>query len=278
MENQQSVLVSAHTSAGKTVVAEYAIALSLKDTQRVIYTTPIKVQPHPPHCRSHTHSVEDSLHFRNFQIPFPYSTPSLLVPFPAHFQAPFLGSNPQLCAMGVDPVMLVMICKASLSTNHSVREAIAARLVKPVSPCLLQALSNQKYREMYEQFKDVGLMTGDITINPSASCIVMTTEVNTCSFTCAQLLFRLAMNSAPCAPCPTDSAQYALQRLRGERLLALIMSDWYSYLTRKLVDTKKDGMRLIELHFASLFLQVMREVGWVIFDEIHYMRDPGVCT
>ena len=44
--------------------------------------------------------------------------------------------------------------------------------------CLaFQALSNQKYREMYEQFKDVGLMTGDVTLNPSASCIVMTTEV-----------------------------------------------------------------------------------------------------
>ena len=38
----QSVLVSAHTSAGKTVTAEYAIALSLKLKQRVIYTTPIK--------------------------------------------------------------------------------------------------------------------------------------------------------------------------------------------------------------------------------------------
>ena len=38
----QSVLVSAHTSAGKTVVAEYAIALSLKAGQRVIYTSPIK--------------------------------------------------------------------------------------------------------------------------------------------------------------------------------------------------------------------------------------------
>ncbi len=24
--------------------------------------------------------------------------------------------------------------------------------------------------------------------------------------------------------------------------------------------------------------QVMREVGWVIFDEIHYMRDPGMCV
>lgn len=43
IENNQSVLVSAHTSAGKTVVAEYAIATSLRDTQRVIYTTPIKV-------------------------------------------------------------------------------------------------------------------------------------------------------------------------------------------------------------------------------------------
>jgi hypothetical protein len=42
IENDQSVLVSAHTSAGKTVVAEYAIALSLKNKQRVIYTTPIK--------------------------------------------------------------------------------------------------------------------------------------------------------------------------------------------------------------------------------------------
>ena len=41
----------------------------------------------------------------------------------------------------------------------------------------IQALSNQKYREMQELFKDVGLMTGDVTINPSASCIVMTTEV-----------------------------------------------------------------------------------------------------
>lgn len=82
IENNQSVLVSAHTSAGKTVVAEYAIAVSLRDHQRVIYTTPLK------------------------------------------------------------------------------------------------ALSNQKYREMYEEFKDVGLMTGDTTINPTASCIVMTTEVS----------------------------------------------------------------------------------------------------
>ena len=32
---------------------------------------------------------------------------------------------------------------------------------------------------MYEEFQDVGLMTGDVTINPTASVIIMTTEVST---------------------------------------------------------------------------------------------------
>lgn len=103
------MLVSAHTSAGKTVVAEYAISRSLAAKQRVIYTTPIK------------------------------------------------------------------------------------------------ALSNQKYREFSEEFKDVGLVTGDATINPSASCLIMTTEI------LRNMLYRGS--------------------------------------------------------------EIMREVGWVIFDEIHYMRD-----
>lgn len=30
---------------------------------------------------------------------------------------------------------------------------------------------------MLAEFGDVGLMTGDVTINPTASCLVMTTEV-----------------------------------------------------------------------------------------------------
>lgn len=42
IDNNESVLVAAHTSAGKTAVAEYAIAKSLRDGQRVIYTSPIK--------------------------------------------------------------------------------------------------------------------------------------------------------------------------------------------------------------------------------------------
>lgn len=109
IERNESVLVSAHTSAGKTVVAEYAIAQSLRAKQRVIYTSPIK------------------------------------------------------------------------------------------------ALSNQKYRELREEFSDVGLMTGDVTMNPDASCLVMTTEI------LRSMLYRGS--------------------------------------------------------------EVMREVAWVIFDEVHYMRD-----
>ena len=81
MEAGHSVLVAAHTSAGKTVVAEYAFAMALRDGARVVYTSPLK------------------------------------------------------------------------------------------------ALSNQKYREFQEKFGDVGLITGDVVINPSASCLVMTTEI-----------------------------------------------------------------------------------------------------
>ncbi|KAJ5738893.1 hypothetical protein N7493_002048 [Penicillium malachiteum] len=42
LENGDSVFVGAHTSAGKTVVAEYAIALAQKHMTKAIYTSPIK--------------------------------------------------------------------------------------------------------------------------------------------------------------------------------------------------------------------------------------------
>ncbi|ODV91202.1 hypothetical protein CANCADRAFT_16251, partial [Tortispora caseinolytica NRRL Y-17796] len=42
LEQGDSVLVAAHTSAGKTVVAEYAIALAQRNMTKAIYTSPIK--------------------------------------------------------------------------------------------------------------------------------------------------------------------------------------------------------------------------------------------
>lgn len=83
LEKRESVLVSAHTSAGKTTVAEYAIAMAIRDNQRLIYTSPIK------------------------------------------------------------------------------------------------ALSNQKYRDLCDAWgeEEIGLMTGDVTIRPNASVMIMTTEI-----------------------------------------------------------------------------------------------------
>ena len=81
LEEHNHVFVAAHTSAGKTVVAEYAIALSKKHMTKTIYTSPIK------------------------------------------------------------------------------------------------ALSNQKYRDFKQIFNDVGLITGDIQIDPTSSCLIMTTEI-----------------------------------------------------------------------------------------------------
>ncbi|KAI9700715.1 MAG: hypothetical protein M1836_002084 [Candelina mexicana] len=81
LENGDSVFVAAHTSAGKTVVAEYAIALAAKHMTKAVYTSPIK------------------------------------------------------------------------------------------------ALSNQKFRDFRTEFDDVGILTGDVQINPEASCLIMTTEI-----------------------------------------------------------------------------------------------------
>lgn len=42
LDKKDHILVTAHTSSGKTAIAEYAIAKALKNKTRVIYTSPIK--------------------------------------------------------------------------------------------------------------------------------------------------------------------------------------------------------------------------------------------
>src|SRR4051794_13765412 len=41
----------------------------------------------------------------------------------------------------------------------------------------IKALSNQKFRDFKDTFQDVGLITGDVSINPEASCLILTTEI-----------------------------------------------------------------------------------------------------
>ena len=67
-------------------------------------------------------------------------------------------------------------CHQTFSASHST-QVIKHFVIIVCFVMFCKALSNQKYRELYEEFQDVGLMTGDVTINPSASALVMTTEV-----------------------------------------------------------------------------------------------------
>jgi antiviral helicase SKI2 len=43
----------------------------------------------------------------------------------------------------------------------------------------IKALSNQKFRDFKQTFSSssVGILTGDVQINPEANCLIMTTEI-----------------------------------------------------------------------------------------------------
>ena len=50
LEQEKNILVCAHTSSGKTLVAEYGVALGKKKNRKVIYTSPIKALSNQKYC------------------------------------------------------------------------------------------------------------------------------------------------------------------------------------------------------------------------------------
>jgi antiviral helicase SKI2 len=50
-------------------------------------------------------------------------------------------------------------------------------MTKTIFTSPIKALSNQKFRDFKQKFNDVGIMTGDVSINRDAVCVIMTTEV-----------------------------------------------------------------------------------------------------
>ena len=56
--------------------------------------------------------------------------------------------------------------------HHSLKKNMKVVYTTPI-----KSLSNQKYKELTEKFSSVGIMTGDIKFNPTAQCIIMTTEI-----------------------------------------------------------------------------------------------------
>ena len=52
-------------------------------------------------------------------------------------------------------------------------------IIRAIYTSPIKALSNQKYRDFKQTFgaASVGILTGDVQINPEASCLIMTTEI-----------------------------------------------------------------------------------------------------
>lgn len=63
------------------------------------------------------------------------------------------------------------VCKIFLTDLFVVQHCTRAVYTAPI-----KTISNQKYRDFCGKF-DVGLLTGDVSLRPEASCLIMTTEI-----------------------------------------------------------------------------------------------------
>jgi ATP-dependent RNA helicase HelY len=77
----------------------------------------------------------------------------------------------------------VLVCAPTGAGKTVVGEYAVARALAAGQKCFyttpIKALSNQKFRDLAERYgpERVGLLTGDVSINPDAPAVVMTTEV-----------------------------------------------------------------------------------------------------
>ena len=100
----------------------------------------------------------------------------------------------------------------------------------------IKALSNQKYYEFTQKFPNVsvGLMTGDIKLNPNADVLIMTTEI----------LMNYLFNT--------------LGEKKAEPM------DNNSFLKSPIE---------MENHLLQFQMDIENELGCVVFDEVHYIND-----
>ncbi|KAH8835681.1 antiviral helicase [Flagelloscypha sp. PMI_526] len=67
----------------------------------------------------------------------------------------------------------------ALAEKHMTRQVFNWVLVVAIYTSPIKALSNQKFRDFKQTFNSasVGILTGDVQINPDATCLIMTTEI-----------------------------------------------------------------------------------------------------
>ena len=97
----------------------------------------------------------------------PYTFP--LDPFQQHaINAISKDENVLVCAKTGSGKTLV----GEYQIYHSLKKGKRVFYTTPI-----KSLSNQKFYDLKQQFKDVGIMTGDIKFCPNASIVIMTTEI-----------------------------------------------------------------------------------------------------
>ena len=71
----------------------------------------------------------------------------------------------------------VYVCSIACAIPKFKVEKVMFLIHRTIYTSPIKALSNQKYRDFKHTFEDVGLVTGDVQINQSSACLIMTTEI-----------------------------------------------------------------------------------------------------
>lgn len=111
----------------------------------------------------------------------PYTDIDLAQPIDTEIFAYELDLFQRISCIALERDENVLVCAHTASGKTAIAEyaihLALKRKQRVVYTSPIKALSNQKYRELKLKFDDVGLITGDSTLNPKASVLVMTTEI-----------------------------------------------------------------------------------------------------
>lgn len=112
------------------------------------------------------------------EFPFFFVFVFLSIPFNLYFLdttccSVFLSSTD---FTGINFILSWQIINNQHVSNQMLCTSMIQHCTRAIYTAPIKTISNQKYRDFCGKF-DVGLLTGDVSIRPEASCLIMTTEI-----------------------------------------------------------------------------------------------------